>query len=254
MKLANKTAVVTGASRGIGKWIALGLAQEGANVACLATEAVNAEGTAEAVRAFGRQAIAVGCLVQNSAAVNAAFAHVEAALGPVDILVNNAGMTVPMPFLDMTEENWDQHVDTNMKSVFLCSQAAARRMRAHKHGGSIIHIGSIMGQNAIPGGLAYCGPKAAVNHMTRVMAIELARLNIRVNCVAPGYIRTDMVDELVVNGKLTYEALEKRTPQRRLGTGEDIAKAVVYVASDDAGFMTGQVLVIDGGWDAYGYL
>ena len=117
-----------------------------------------------------------------------------------------------------------------------------------------MNIGSIVGQNAIPQTLGYCASKAAVDHMTRVLAIELARHRIRVNCVAPGYIRTELIDGLVKDGKLSLEAIERRTPQRRLGSGEDVARAVLYAASDDAGFMTVQVVTVDGGWSAYWYL
>ncbi|MEQ8234994.1 MAG: SDR family oxidoreductase, partial [Gammaproteobacteria bacterium] len=166
--------------------------------------------------------------------------------------VNNAGLSAPMPTLKMTEESWDLQMDVNCKSVFLCAQAAARQMK-ERDGGVIVNIGSILGRNASPATLGYCASKAAVDHMTRVMAIEWARYGIRVNCVAPGYIRTEMIDQLEADGKLDARGLERRTPQRRLGSGADVAHAVRYVASDDAAFMTGEVLVIDGGWTAFGY-
>jgi NAD(P)-dependent dehydrogenase (short-subunit alcohol dehydrogenase family) len=250
--LAPKIAVVTGASRGIGKAIALELAEAGACVACLATRAENAAEIVSEIQSKGGEAIALGCRVEIGAEVIDAFAQIEAVLGAVDILVNNVGVTHPQFTLDMTEENWDLHMNVNAKSIFLCSQAAARQMKAHG-GGCIINIGSILGRNAFPATLGYCASKAAVDHMTRVLAIEWARYGIRVNCVAPGYIRTELIDRLAEEGKLTLRDLEKRTPQRRLGSGADVAKAVRYVASDDAGFMTGEVLVIDGGWTAFGY-
>ena len=180
------------------------------------------------------------------------FGDIESELGPIDILVNNAGISNPEMTLDMSEESWDRHMDVNCKSVFLCSQAAARQMKANG-GGVIVNIGSILGRNAFPATLGYCTSKAAVDHMTRVLAIEWARYEIRVNCVVPGYVYTDLIETLEEDGKLTVQDLERRTPQRRLGTGEDIAKAVRYVASDDARFMTGETLVIDGGWSAFGY-
>lgn len=254
MRFLDKIALVTGASRGIGRDIALALAHEGADVAVTATTPEGAADTAAAIRALGRRAVALGCRVESAAEVAAAFAALESTLGTVDVLVNNAGVSAPVPLLDMSEENWDLHMDVNAKSVFLCSQAAVRQMRQAGRGGSIVNIGSIVGQNAIPQTLGYCASKAAVDHMTRVLAIELARHKIRVNCIAPGYIRTEMIDKLVGDGKLTLDELERRTPQRRLGSGADIARAVLYVASDDAGFMTGQVVTVDGGWTAYGYL
>ncbi len=249
---ANKIAVVTGASRGLGHAIALELADAGARVICMATRAENAKEVVAEIKSKGGDALAIGCRVENSVEVTAAFAHVQATVGPVALLVNNAGVTHPEFTLDMTEENWDLHMNVNAKGIFLCSQAAARQMKAHG-GGCIVNIGSILGRNAFPATLGYCASKAAVDHMTRVMAIEWARYGIRVNCVAPGYIRTELIDRLAAEGKLTLKDLEKRTPQRRLGSGADIAKAVRYVASDDAGFMTGEVLVIDGGWTAFGY-
>jgi NAD(P)-dependent dehydrogenase (short-subunit alcohol dehydrogenase family) len=125
-------------------------------------------------------------------------------------------------------------------------------MKDHR-GGSIVNIGSILGRNAFPATLGYCSSKAAVDQMTRVMAIEWARYGIRVNCVVPGYVRTDLINQLERDGKLDVSDLERRTPQRRLGSGKDIAKAVRFVASEDAGFMTGEALVIDGGWSAFGF-
>ncbi len=249
---SGKVTVVTGASRGLGKPIAIELAEAGARLACVATRAENAAETVAEITSQGGEASAFGCHVERADEVTRLFAEVEEQLGPVDILVNNAGITRPQLTLEMTEENWDQHMDINVKSIFLCSQAAARQMTQHG-GGCIINIGSILGRNAFPATLGYCTSKAAVDHMTRVMAIEWARYGIRVNCVAPGYIESDMIEGLEADGKLTAIDLIKRTPQRRLGSNADIAKAVRFVASEDAGFMTGEIMVIDGGWSAFGY-
>lgn len=249
---SGKVTVVTGASRGLGKPIAIELAEAGARLACVATRAENAAETVAEIMSQGGEASAFGCHVERADEVTRLFAEVEEQLGPVDILVNNAGITRPQLTLEMTEESWDQHMDINVKSIFLCSQAAARQMTQHG-GGCIINIGSILGRNAFPATLGYCTSKAAVDHMTRVMAIEWARYGIRVNCIAPGYIESDMIEGLEADGKLTAIDLIKRTPQRRLGSNADIAKAVRFVASEDAGFMTGEVMVIDGGWSAFGY-
>ena len=249
---SGKVTVVTGASRGLGKPSAIELAEAGARLACVATRAENAAETVAEITSRGGETSAFGCHVERADEVTRLFAEVEEQLGPVDILVNNAGITRPQLTLEMTEENWDQHMDINVKSIFLCSQAAARQMTQHG-GGCIINIGSILGRNAFPATLGYCTSKAAVDHMTRVMAIEWARYGIRVNCVAPGYIESDMIEGLEADGKLTAIDLIKRTPQRRLGSNADIAKAVRFVASEDAGFMTGEVMVIDGGWSAFGY-
>jgi NAD(P)-dependent dehydrogenase (short-subunit alcohol dehydrogenase family) len=252
--LAGKLALVTGASRGLGRAIAEVLAAAGCDVACVATHAENAAATVAAITAAGRRALAFGCRVERADEVTTLFAAVQEAFGPLDILVNNAGISQPTPLLQMTEENWDLHMDVNVKSVFLCAQAATRQMKDSGRGGSIINIGSILGQNAVPQTLGYCASKAAVDHMTRVLAIELAKYRIRVNCIAPGYVKTDLIETLVREGKMNYEAMGRRTPLRRLGTGEEIGRAVVYVASEAAAFMTGHVMVLDGGWTAYGYL
>lgn len=252
--LNGKIALVTGASRGIGKGIAIALANAGAHVACIATRAENANDVVATIQAEGGKAMAFGCKVESGSAVTTTFADVEKQLGPVDVLVNNAGISNPQPLLQMTEENWNSHMDINAKSVFLCSQAAIRQMKEAGHGGCVINIGSIVGQNAIPQTLSYCTSKAAVEHMTRVLAVECAKYNVRVNCIAPGYIRTEMIEQLAADGKLAADAIEKRTPQRRMGSVEDIAAAVLFVAGSGAGFMTGETLNIDGGWTAYGYL
>lgn len=253
-QLAAKIAVVTGASRGIGKGIALALAAAGARVACIATQAGNAGATVAAIEKLGGEAIAVGCRVESSGEVSRAFAEIEQRFGSIDILVNNAGISRPQPLLKMTEENWDEQMNINAKSVFLCSQAAIRQMKSAGNGGCVINIGSIVGQNAIPQTLGYCASKATVDHMTRVMAIECAKYDVRVNCIAPGYVRTELIDDLVTEGKISLEGIENRTPQRRMGTIEEIASAVIYVASPGANFMTGSVMNVDGGWTAYGYI
>ena len=253
-KLAGKVAVVTGASRGIGKGIAIALGGHGARVGCIATAAANAAETVSVIQTAGGEALAIGARVEDAAAVTAAFSAVAEHFGSVEILVNNAGISRPQPLLKMTEENWDAHMDINAKSVFLCSQAAIGQMKNAGTGGCVINIGSIVGQNAIPQTLGYCASKATVDHMTRVMAVECAKYGVRVNCIAPGYVRTELIDDLVADGKLELDAIEKRTPQRRMGSIEEIAAAVVFVASPAAGFMTGAVMNIDGGWTAYGYL
>ena len=172
--------------------------------------------------------------------------------GRLDILINNAGVSLPMPTLNMTEENWNQHMDINCKSIFLCSQAAARMMKDNK-GGSIVNIGSNIGRNAFPATLGYCTTKAAIDQMTKVLAIECAKYDIKVNCVAPGYVRTELIDRLADEGKIALDDLKKRTPQRRLGTEKEVAVAVMFAAGKDSSFMTGETLVVDGGWTAFGY-
>lgn len=254
MSLEGKIAVVTGASRGIGKAISLMLAREGADIACVATSEANARPTADEVLALGRRASALGARVENGAQVTELFASCEKQLGPVDILVNNAGVVGPKPILEMSEAEWDHQLGVNAKGPFLCAQAAARQMSARGMPGVIINIGSIAGNNAFPNRIGYCASKAALHHMTRVMALEWAELGIRVNCIAPGYILTDIFKNLAAQGILDQKGLEGRIPQGKLGEVDDIARAAVYLAGEGAKYVTGSVLTVDGGWDAYGYL
>lgn len=252
--LAGKVALVTGASRGLGRDISIALAQAGAAVSCVARSSERVQETVNKITALGARALAVGAYVERGQLVDEMFCKTEAELGPVDVLVNNVGIARRKPVLDMTEEDWDEHFDTNAKSVFLCSKRAAQAMISRGCSGSIINIGSIAGHNAFPQRLGYCGSKAAVEHMTRVMAIEWAKSGIRVNCIAPGYIATEAIEWFGQQGILDMEALKRRTPMGHLGTGEDVGAAVVFLASDAARFATGSILTIDGGWTAYGYL
>ena len=250
--LEHKTTIVTGASRGLGKSIAIAFGKAGAKVACVATSKDNAKRTTEEIRDLGGTAKEFGCRVEKEAQVKTLFGDVQNEFGPADVLINNAGISKPTFTLDMTENSWNEHMDINCKSIFLCSKEAAKQMKKNG-GGSIVNIGSILGKNAFPATLGYCASKAATDQMTRVLAIEWARYGIRVNCVAPGYVKTDLIEGLEAEGKLSIADLERRTPQRRLGTGEEISSAVLYVASNQASFMTGEIMVVDGGWSAFGY-
>ncbi|HUJ76097.1 MAG TPA: 3-oxoacyl-ACP reductase family protein [bacterium] len=253
MILSGKVALVTGASRGIGKHIALALAQAGADVACAATEASHCAGTVQAILPTGQRAVALGARLEHAPAVSALVEQATQALGPVDILVNNAGVPQVKPVLDMTEEDWQRVLDVNAKGAFLCAQAVARQLVARHAPGVVLNIGSIAGQNAFPLRLAYCASKAALHHMTRVMAVEWAPHQIRVNCLAPGYIQTDITEGLARQGLLDVDKLRGRVPQRRLGTPQDIAEVAVYLVSDAAPYMTGSIVTVDGGWTAYGF-
>ncbi len=245
--------MVTGASRGIGRTLAIALAEAGADVACNATEAANAHETVAAILKLGRKAVAVGARVENAQQVAAMVKRTADELGPIDILVNNAGISRPKPVLDMTEADWDEIMDVNAKSVFLCAQAVAKQLRDRKAPGAILNLGSIAGVNGFPRRLTYCASKAAIHHMTRVMAIEWAALHIRVNCLAPGYIYSDNTEGLAKQGLLDLGAIQRRVPMGDLGRAEDLTAAAVYMVSEEARYMTGSVVTIDGGWDAYGF-
>lgn len=252
-------AVVTGASRGIGAAIAERLAHDGWAVGCLATTADRARATSDQLVSSGFDAVAVGARVEDRSDIEAALDEVENTLGPIRLMVNNAGIAQVQPFLETNADDFQRVVAVNLTGVFHGSQAAAQRMVASgvaddDGGGSIIQIGSIAGHNGFPSRVGYCGTKAAVHHMTKVMALDLAAHNIRVNAVAPGYIRTDMIQELFDAGTVAEAPLESRIPQRRLGGPEQIAAAISWLASTEASYVTGEVLNVDGGWLAYGHI
>lgn len=247
--------VVTGASRGIGAAIARRFAAEGHPVAVCATAAANAEPVAAAIRAdYGVAALAVEMQVEDADSVRSAMDAIESALGPLSVMVNNAGIAGVAPFLETSVEDFSRVLDINLRGVFLGAQEAARHMVAAQVRGSIVNIGSIAGVNAFPRRMGYAASKAGVAHMTKVMALDLAEYGIRVNCVAPGYIRTDMIQDLFDEGKLDEAGLRRRIPLGDLGTSEDVAAAVSWISSTESAYATGTTLVLDGGWTAYGHI
>lgn len=252
MTLEGKIAAVTGASRGIGRAIALAFAKAGADVACIATSEANAKEIADEIAGLGRKSLALGCRVEDVPRVRATFERIRSELGPVGILVNNAGIANPKPTLDVTEEEWDTQIDINMKSVLFCAQSAAKQMIASGNGGNIINIGSVWGTVASGGRIGYSASKAAVHQMSRVLAIEWAEHGIRTNTLAPGFTLTEMVKEYVDKGFLDTEKINRRTPQGRLGDVEEVAQAAVFLASDAARFVNGAVLSVDGGFSING--
>ena len=252
MTLNGKIAVITGASRGIGRGIALAFAKAGADVACIATSEANAKGIAEEIAGLGRRSLPLGCRVEDVAQVRSTFERIRGDLGPVDILVNNAGIANPKPSLEFSEEEWDAQIGINMKSVLFCSQCAARQMIDSNRGGSIINIGSGWGLVASAGRIGYSASKAAVHHMSRVLAIEWAKHGIRTNTLAPGYTQTEMVEEYVEKGVLKTDRIFLRTPQGRFGTVEEVADSAVYLASDAARYVNGTTLTVDGGFSING--
>jgi 3-oxoacyl-[acyl-carrier protein] reductase len=248
-KLDNKVALVTGAGRGIGREIALSLAREGADIVSNALTAPNLETLAAEVRALGRRALAVTGDVSKKADVDRMVDKAITAFGRIDILVCNAGITRFAPFLEMTEEDWDAVVDVDMKGTFLCGQAVARHMVQRKYG-KIINVSSLSGLGARNPTMAnYAASKAGVNNLSRVMALALGEHGINVNVVAPGVIHTEMgLSRRTPQQLAAYHDLYKQqTALRRVGTVNDIANVVLFLASDESSFMTGQVLVSDGG-------
>jgi 3-oxoacyl-[acyl-carrier protein] reductase len=240
--LADRVAVVTGASRGIGRSIALRLAARGARVACIATSAENAAETAAACEALGTTARAYGVDVSDTVAVGELVKEIGDELGPVDILVNNAGVTRDQILLRMSEEDFDRVLDVNLKGAWNFSKAACRTLM--KTSGCLINVSSVVGLTGNAGQSNYAASKAGLLGLTRSLAKELASRRVRVNAVAPGYIDTDMTSGL---DEKAAEELRTGIPLGRVGTPAEIAWAVDYLVGPGGAYVTGQVLVVDGG-------
>ena len=240
-----RAALVTGSSRGIGRAIAMRLSQEGWAVCINYFQHREAgEDAARQIRAAGGDAFAYGADVANAAAVSAMVRDAEARLGPVDLLVNNAGVAGQSLFQDISDEMWNRYLAVNLGGARNAIRAVLPHM-LHEKRGCIVNISSIWGLRGASCETAYACTKAALIALTRSLALELAPSHIRVNCIAPGVIQTDMVQVL---GEETLRQLAAETPLGRLGTPEDVAHAAAFLASDAAGFVTGQVLCADGGF------
>src|SRR5690625_4363777 len=244
MILAGKNALVTGASRGIGRAIALELATHGANVAVnYAGSKDKAEEVVNDIKQLGRESVAIQANVANETDVKEMVKHTIDTLGSIDILVNSAGITKDNLLMRMKLTDFEQVIDTNLKGVFLCTKAVTRPMMRQRHG-KIVNVASIVGVSGNPGQANYVAAKAGVIGMTKSNAQELASRNIHVNAVAPGFISTDMTDALTDEQR---EQMLAMIPLAKLGQPEDVAKVVRFLASDDANYITGQTLRVDGG-------
>jgi len=248
MKLDNKTAIVTGARRGIGRAIALALAKEGANVVVSDISQEDCQRVVTEIKGLGRRGLALKCNVTSGAEVEDMVRRTVAEFGKVDILVNNAGIITFKPFLELTDEDWDNTLNVNLKGQFLCAQAVAKDMVKNKWG-RIINIASISSGGsgiAFPLIAHYTASKGGVMALTEALALELTPQGINVNAVCPGAIDTDMAKGVKESGQI--ERVLLRIPKGRLGQPEDIANLVVFLASDDSDYISGAAIVIDGGW------
>jgi 3-oxoacyl-[acyl-carrier protein] reductase len=241
--LTGRTAIVTGASRGIGKAIALRLAAAGAKVACVARSADKLQATADAIGTAGGMAEVHPCDVTDSAVVSKLVETLNEKWGRVDIVVNNAGITKDTLIPRMSDEDWDAVIATNLRSVFLFTRAASLVMMRQRSG-RIINISSVSGLMGNAGQANYSASKAGIIGLTRTVAQELASRKVTVNAICPGFIASEMTAAM---GAALDEFVKTRIPAKRLGEAEEVADAVLYLASDSAAYITGEVITIDGG-------
>lgn len=247
--LNGKGALVTGASRGIGRGVAVSLARAGARVALVGRDSGALAETLDAVKAANGQALTLQADVTNADSVEAAVAKACEAFGKLDVLVCNAGVQKLKPFLDMKPEDWRCLIATNLEGAIVTMQSAGRRMVAQKNG-SIITMASIYSFVGAPGNSIYCMTKGGLLQLSRAVAVEWARYNVRVNAICPGWIETELTQPYMQDQKAVDAGL-RQIPLRRFGKPDDIGPLAVYLASDEASFVTGQAYVIDGGQIAH---
>ena len=247
MRLEDRVAIVTGAGAGNGRGIALRFAEEGARIVAADLDLAAARGTADRVAERGGEAIAVHADVSRHAQVASLVDAARERYGGVHILVNNAGVETLIPLLDLDEEEWDRVIDTNLKGAFLCAQIAARAMVAEKNPGTIVNIASINAKIALAGQAHYTSSKGGLIMLTKSMALDLAPHGIRVNAIGPGVIETRMTERSLADPERRAMLLSK-IPLGRVGQPRDVANAALFLASDEASYITGTTLYVDGGW------
>lgn len=253
--LSHKVVVITGAGSGIGLAMAQAFGACGARLALLD---VNPDSLIKATQSLQEaypnlEVLAKEVSVNDDVAVSDAFFEAHNTFGRIDVLLNNAGIAMNAPTLELTSENWRRAIDVNINGVFYCAQAAGRYMTEQAHG-VILNMSSMYGLLAAPERAAYCASKAAVAMLTKVLAVEWGKAGVRVNAIAPGYIRTNLLDQLAKADRVDLKALTRRTPVGRLGEPHEIAALALFLASDHASFINGHIVVADGGWSANGYL
>jgi NAD(P)-dependent dehydrogenase (short-subunit alcohol dehydrogenase family) len=251
-QLDGKIAVVTGAGRGIGRALAIGLAEAGADVALLARTEEDLKDTAAAIGDLGRRALILPTDVTNREQVRRAIAEVKSEWDKIDILVNNAGMNIRSKALDVTDEEWQTIMNTNLKSAFMMSQEAGKVMKDQKDGGKIINITSVGGHVALRTGVVYAATKAALIQMTKVLAMEWGQYGINVNAIGPWYFKTPLTEKLLSDEVYVNEILAV-TPLKRIGELPELVGPTVFLSSDAGNYVTGQTLFVDGGMTIHGF-
>jgi len=246
--LTNKVAIVTGSTKGIGRGIVEALARAGADVVIVSRNQDDCNKVAEKIKEFGHDALPVAADVTNLSAIEELVKKVTVHYGKIDILINNAGSAITKKAEDITEADWDRVLNVDLKGVFFCAQAVGRQMIIQKYG-KIINLASILGLVGDRQVLPYCVAKGGVIQMTKALALEWAKHNIQVNAICPGYVITPMNEADLKNEKI-YNHIIKKIPMRRLGEISDMVGAAVFMSSNAADYMTGQALVLDGGWTA----
>lgn len=245
-ELTDKVALVTGGSQGLGRGIALGLANAGADVCICARTEERVENTATEIENMGQRSIGIRADVSKFSDIEDMFKQITDTFGRIDILVNAAGTNQRMPSLELTEEVWDKIVDVNLKGTFFCCQAAGKIMAKQKKG-KIINIGSLTSAIGIATIAPYSATKGGVLQLTRVLALEWAKYNINVNCIGPGYYQTELTQPLFDNPKWVESVLDQIAMDRP-GLPEDLAGTAVFLASDASDYLTGEIIFVDGGF------
>ncbi|WP_423798021.1 SDR family NAD(P)-dependent oxidoreductase [Neobacillus sp. SAB-20_R2A] len=249
--LTGKVSIVTGASKGIGKAIAVGLAEAGSHVVLCSRTKVELDEVAKEIEQKGVEALVIPCDVSNPEDIQNVVDEAVKRFHKIDILINNAGITVKRPAEEYDLNDWNKVIGVNLTGVFLFAQAVGRQMIKQKKG-TIINVSSVGGETALTGSLAYCASKGGVNMLTKVLAVEWAPHGIRVNGIAPAYIETPLVKAIKDQRSEFAQKIEARTPLNRLGMPDELIGSAIFLASDASSYITGETLKADGGWTALG--
>lgn len=250
--LDGKVAIVTGAGRGIGRALAIGLAEAGADVALISRTETDLERTAASIKELGRRTLILQADVTNRNQVRDTVEQVMREWGKIDLLINNAGMNIRSKALDVTDEEWQTIMDTNLKSAFMLSQEVGQRMKELNNGGRIVNISSVAGHVALRTGVVYAATKAAMIQMTKVLAMEWGQFGINVNSIGPWYFKTPLTEKLLADENYVRDILSV-TPLNRVGELPELVGPVVFLCSEAGSYVSGQTLFVDGGMTIHGF-